>query len=742
MRRIYYIVLWSFLFSFISIDLEAKHIIGGEITYVCNGGDSYTFTMKIYRDCSADGANFDTPAFIAFYRGSVFINKMDVDINGAIKDIPPVIKPCLILPDGICVEEAIYTFSRTLPVSSQSYHIVYQRCCRNNTITNIFNPESSGATYTVELTPEAQAVCNTSPTFNSFPPIVICAGESIDFDHGATDVDGDQLIYEFCSPLLGGGNNGLTDPFAAAGCNGIKPDPPCAPPFNEVKFLLPAYSALKPMGGSPQITIDAATGFISGVPMNLGQYVVGVCIKEYRAGQLLSVVRRDFQFNVANCQPTVVAEIQHDEEIGDKEYVINSCGSNTVEFVNESFQQNYISSFFWQFEINGQQEIFNEWNPTITFPGLGTYEGVLALNPGEDCGDTAIIYVNVYPDIEANFSFIYDTCLAGPVDFTDLSTTGSGTMTNWDWDFGDALFSTDQNPSHLYGFPGMHEATLTVTDINNCKESLTQIINWYPVPPVLIIDPNTFLGCEPLPVYFNNLSTPIDSTYDIVWDFGDGTTSNEISPSHVYENEGIYTISIQLTSPIGCYTDTIFPNWITVRPSPTAAFDYTPKRPSNFNPTVSFIDQSLETALWEWHFDEFDFSIEQNPVYTFPDTGIHEVRLIVTHQSGCQDTAIQRIDVEPQIRYFLPNAFTPNSDNLNDFFLGKGYFGGLSNFKMTIWNRWGELVYETTDPNSGWNGKKKNVGKLSPTGIYVCVVSFVGPRGQPTEIKGFATLLH
>ncbi|MFK8105031.1 MAG: PKD domain-containing protein [Saprospiraceae bacterium] len=742
MKRIYHIILGTVLLFCCVTPLSAKHIIGGEITYVCNGGGVYTFTMKIYRDCSSDGADFDSPAFIGIYRGSTFLGKLDVNIDGGINNIPPVIKPCLILPEGICVQEAVYTFQATLPTVSQSYHIVYQRCCRNNTITNIVDPGDSGATYTVELTPEAQGVCNNSPTYDSFPPIVICAGESIDFDHGATDPDGDQLVYEFCSPLLGGGNNGLQDPFVAATCIGIRPDPPCGPPFDDVEFLVPAYSALEPMGGSPLITIDPNTGFISGIPTNLGQYVVGVCVSEFRNGQLLSQVRRDFQFNVANCQPTVVAEIQHDELIGDQEYVINSCGTNTVEFVNESFQEAFITDFFWEFEINGVTETFTEWSPTITFPGLGTYEGILALNPGEDCGDTARIFVNVFPDINADFSFVYDTCVAGPVDFTDLSTTGSGTMTNWDWDFGDGNFSTDQNPSHLFQSPGLQEVTLTVTDINNCQESLTQIVNWFPVPPVLIIEPTTFLGCEPLPIFFNNLSSPIDSTYDIVWDFGDGNTSGAVSPTHIYEEEGIYTIGLQVTSPIGCYIDTIFPNWITVRPSPVADFTYTPRNPSNFNPTVNFIDQSIDAILWDWTFDDLDFSLEQNPTYTFPDTGFHEVRLVVTHPSGCQDTAIQRIDVEPQIRYFLPNAFTPNSDALNDDFLGKGYFDGLSNFRMTIWNRWGELVFESRDPNIGWNGQKNNAGKQSPSGVYVCLVTFIGPRGTTTELKGFATLIR
>ena len=90
---------------------------------------------------------------------------------------------------------------------------------------------------------------------------------------------------------------------------------------------------------------------------------------------------------------------------------------------------------------------------------------------------------------------------------------------------------------------------------------------------------------------------------------------------------------------------------------------------------------------------------------------------------------------------FLPNAFTPNSDNKNDFFKALDFFDGMQNFRLSIWNRWGELIFETTDPNDGWNGRKNNTGQLSPNGVYVCLVSYTGPRGNNFEVKGFATLI-
>ena len=126
------------------------------------------------------------------------------------------------------------------------------------------------------------------------------------FDHSATDADGDQLIYEMCAPLTGGGQGGLGG-GNANGCNGITPDPACPPPYTPVSFINPPYNVVNPMAGNPAVTVNPVNGLLTGTPELLGQFVVGVCVSEYRNGQLLSRISRDFQFNVANCEPQVEA---------------------------------------------------------------------------------------------------------------------------------------------------------------------------------------------------------------------------------------------------------------------------------------------------------------------------------------------------------------------------------------------------------------------------------------------------
>ena len=353
--------------------------------------------------------------------------------------------------------------------------------------------------------------------------------------------------------------------------------------------------------------------------------------------------------------------------------------------------------------------------------------------------------MKIFPEIKADFSYAYDTCVAGPVAFTDLSTS-VGTVTSWRWSFGipGAETSTEQNPAFLYPIPGNHPVTLYALDENICSDTETKVINWFPAPPLIIIRPDSYLGCAPADIFFDNLSTPIDDTYKIEWDFGDGgTSSGIISPTHLYTQEGLYDVSVAITSPIGCYIDKTFNNLIRVESSPIADFTYDPMEGlTTFNNTVHFTDQSIDAAHWNWQIGPGYTTTEKNPTYAFTDTGKVKVRLIVTHPEGCKDSLSAILDIRPEIRWFMPNAFTPNADSKNEGFLGKGFLEGATQFNMSIWNRWGEKVFETTDPNEAWNGRQQNRGGMSPSGGYVYIVTFTGPRGEGHEYKGYATLVQ
>ena len=644
-----------------TIDLAySRHIVGGEIYYNCLGPGSVTdtrnfrMTMKIYRDCAGNGADFDNPARIGVYSHVngvyAFVRMLNVN-HGFVTGLEAQENPCLILPPNVCVEESSYIINlNNMPLIAGSYIVSWQRCCRNNTITNIVAPNNTGATFTIEVTEEAQRSCNNGPQFNNFPPIGICVNDPLSFDHSAFDAEGDQIVYEFCAPLKGGGPLGVDNPNQQNLCDGITPDPRnCLPPYQDVLFNAPNYSANNPLGTTSPIFINPVTGIITGTPTLTGQFVVGVCVKEYRNGVLLSILRRDFQFNVLNCSSAVTAGIKADAVVNGQEFVLNSCGNNTITFNNESEIEDFIRSYHWIFDVNGNKVESSDRDATFTFPGVGNYKGIMIVNEGEQCGDTAYINVNVFPTIQADFEFDYDTCIGGPVSFTDKSSTMAQSLTAWNWDFGDLDKSTVRNPNHLYQKPGNHPVRLIVEDNNKCKDTSNQSISYFPVPPLLLIKPTKYTACVPEIIKFTNLSVPIDNTYDIHWEFGDGGTSDRISPEYEFTQEGTFSIKLEITSPIGCYTSEVFPNLITMEASPSADFSYTPAVINSIESTASFTDLSTGGGTgWYWDFGGEARSFIRNPTYTFQDTGRHDVMQVVFHPNGCTDTMIQTIDIESQ----------------------------------------------------------------------------------------------
>ena len=385
-------ILLGFCFLTVASQMQAAHIIGGVITYECTAPGNYTITMKIYRDCQGGGANFDsspnsmTTGKVTVYRGNTIVTGYGSVVLRApqVSRILPEDNPCLVIPPGVCVEEGIYQFNLDLPVSNQTYTIAYQRCCRNNSITNIVNPESTGATYFVQINPESQAVCNSSPVFDDFPPIVICNNDELVYDHSATDTDPNtQLVYSICSPFIGGGTGG-TGPLGTEAQrelpNGVSPNPDLPPPYDPVVYVQPFYSFEQPLGVDANLRIDPNTGILRGRPTAEGQYVVGICVQEFRNGVFMSEIRRDFQFNVGRCEQRVLAEIEADEIIRNGIRFVRSCGNATVALKNESTDQNFIEEYAWEFLINGTLETFNTRDVTVTFPDEGIYNGQLILN--------------------------------------------------------------------------------------------------------------------------------------------------------------------------------------------------------------------------------------------------------------------------------------------------------------------------------------------------------------------------
>lgn len=280
---------------FLTFSSKAAHIIGGEISYECLGsnglGNQYEIKLTMYRDAYSLGAGFDAYAPIAIYGGQgldSLIQNLNVQRSLQVNTIKPAPNPCWIVPPNVAIQQATYVTNITLPISNYGYEIVYQRCCRVNTITNVPNSGNWGSTYNTSI-PPLDSNCNSSPAFSIIPDIVLCKLDSLELDFSALDIDGDSIYYFLCAPKSGGSQNNPA------------PNPPSHPPFIDVT-IDSSLSWINPIHASPQLNIDHSLGLLTGSPTAVGQYLLGICASEYDStGILKSIVRRDFQFQVVNC---------------------------------------------------------------------------------------------------------------------------------------------------------------------------------------------------------------------------------------------------------------------------------------------------------------------------------------------------------------------------------------------------------------------------------------------------------
>lgn len=300
-------------------DLWSRHIVGGDITYEYigdnpNGAKRYRFTMHLFRDCNGGGANFDDPAQMAIYSG----NWSNAVLQESFITFDPEIAPIVISSacnggsvNFLCLEQAVYTFERDIPASTnESYFIVYQRCCRAATLSNIISPDQGGSSIMVELTPMAMTLNNSSPVLPAYPPVALCIHHPLNIIQTATDKENDQLTYSFAAPLAGGGP--MLNVPEVTGCQGALPTPPCGPPYDLVQYIVPVYSPQAPLAGDPIIEINPVTGVITGTPRTLGQFLTGITLQEFRDNILISTIRREITFTVFDAAATSIMESNPD----------------------------------------------------------------------------------------------------------------------------------------------------------------------------------------------------------------------------------------------------------------------------------------------------------------------------------------------------------------------------------------------------------------------------------------------
>jgi gliding motility-associated-like protein len=378
---------------------------------------------------------------------------------------------------------------------------------------------------------------NSSPTFGQAPPLFLCKDRGFTYDHSATDLDGDSLVYSFYSPydtLAGGsGANGGTNlvPYVV----------------NSELFLATVdwkagYSASSPLNaGGPALTIDPISGILTGTPTALGKFVVGIKVSEYRNGVLLSEIGRDYQFNISTCYERAQAYIVSGVKRGG---TLNVCSGNNLKLPNNT--QGNPSTWFWDsgsptgtFDNNAIKE------PTVTYQNPGTYTVTLIINRGTQCADTSTVRLVVgFVTAQNIWASTNVPCINIAATFTTgvASVSSNNSVTGYSWNFGDGTPIVSgvntRTVSHAFASAGTFTVSVTATSSLSCTSTTQTVVNVYAIPTSSV----TSGGSKDITICANTNSVAISGSTNATasWSSPNGTGS--FNPNNSI-NATSYTLS-------------------------------------------------------------------------------------------------------------------------------------------------------------------------------------------------------
>ena len=344
-------------------------------------------------------------------------------------------------------------------------------------------------------------------------------------------------------------------------------------------------------------------------------------------------------------------------------------------------------TYLWTTGGNTQSIVVS---PTVTT----TY--TVQMTDANGCQSQNTVTVTVNPPLTGSATTQPVTiCANGTATLTATANGGDGSPYTFTWNPGGVGQTITVNPSST--------TTYTVTISDGCSPNITSTVTVNVSPnPTVTYTTTTLSGCEPLTVTYTN-TTP--NTSNCVWTIN-GTTFNSCQVTETFPTQGSYTSSLVVTDINGCVgsSTNVIAN---VYPNPTAAFTFSPSVVNIMEPIVYFNNIS-SPGNYLWDFGDGSISNSTFPSHTYSDTGFFSVQLIVTTQFGCLDTITSTLYINDVFSIFVPNAFTPNGDNINEFF--SPVVTGHEYCEFWIYNRWGEMLYYSTQTGSPWNGfYKENV---------------------------------
>lgn len=397
------------------------------------------------------------------------------------------------------------------------------------------------------------------------------------------------------------------------------------------------------------------------------------------------------------------------------------CINETINFIDQStISAGSITN--WEWDLGGTA--YNIASPSHIFPTDSTYSIELIVESDQGCLDTLNNDQIIYPIPELEFT-AESVCNNEPVEFTNTSTITSGSIQQYNWDLDNGLASNLTIPDPvIYPGVGQYQVQLEAISDQGCQVDSMTMIEIYNIP-IAQIQGDPLFGCSPFDVPLFNFTN--SDSYNCIWNFGDGTIIENCGSVQNTYGPGIYDVSLVVYSENGCVDSTRMLDFIQVDKSPKADFIFSPTTVTINSTTVNFTNLSVDAASNVWYFSDVqDFYYQEDLEHEFPEeAGTYSVTLTVFNEGQtCYDSIIKTIIIHDEVIFYVPNSFTPNFSGKNDIFLPIITSGvDIYDYKLTIFNRWGEVMFISYDPSVGWDGTL-NGNEIKQNGTYIWQIDY------------------
>jgi len=398
-------------------------------------------------------------------------------------------------------------------------------------------------------------------------------------------------------------------------------------------------------------------------------------------------------------------------------------------------------SFTWEWRF-GDDSTSIEQNPLHTWEVWGTKIDTLIVTSDHACSDTSVQSITIHPT-PVNSMIFEPNCYEEITLVESNSTVPMGSIDSTWWEVG-TIPTLYSGPSinHLFAAPGFHDITLNTESDQGCITELTGTVEIWPLPAVNYTV-SDLVSCVNDRVEFTDVSTIPDPYSNVAWEWfiNNSSVSSDPIMFRSFSEPGSYEVELVVTTANECSDTLSSLGQITINPLPVAGFYPRPMHTGILEPEIQFMDTAQVPVLWAYHFGDGHSSTQQFPVHTYATFGTYLIEQIVTNIHGCLDTAYQEVIIDPDLLIYVPNVFTPDGDGTNDGFRPSLDGFAVREYNLTIWDRWGELIFQTKDENEAWDGTMGS--QPVQDGVYVWQVelraqSFVGRR----KLRGHVTVLR